>query len=84
MLTDEISAMLIGTVSPHHCRMVLRGDMDALTNIFSWHLSPQGSQHWVDIANHQKSLTQEDREFIKELILLTELHRTFSSSNDLS
>ena len=55
-------------IRPRKLAYVLRGDWDRLWDAFTWRITPQGHDHWCDIAEGREEATEEDIEYIKWLM----------------
>lgn len=55
-------------VSPVYLERAIRGNLSSLMIAFPWHETRQGFNHWSDIYNGQKEMSQEDTEYMKSLL----------------
>ena len=46
---------------------VCKGVRSSLLNAFNWRTTPQGSDYWVERHSGTQLLTEEDKQFLKEL-----------------
>ena len=47
--------------------LVCKGVRSSLLNAFNWRTTPQGGDYWVERHSGTQSLTEEDKQFLKEL-----------------
>lgn len=47
--------------------LVCKGVRSSLLNAFNWRTTPQGSDYWVERHSGTQLLTEEDKQFLKEL-----------------
>ena len=52
----------------HAERYLENGDVDELNMAFCWEYTPQGDDHWSAIHDGERQLSDEDREYIQDLI----------------
>ena len=56
------------SVRPRGLKYVLQGERANLWDAFTWRATPQGHDHWCDIAEGREEATEEDIEYIKWLM----------------
>ena len=55
--------------NPEQIRKILSGDPSADWYLaFTWSETPQKASHWINIKDGVKSLTKEDRKYLKSLL----------------
>lgn len=59
----------LSDVKERELEAALDGDISAICEAFDWLDTPQGSRHWLEIAERRKPLDDDSREYLVKLLV---------------